>query len=112
MLPDRVSTMISARFLREAGGVGHLLDERRLRQAAVGHGFVSRQRGAVAATKARELPSSDNPPGEHHSSGGTARERDGLRDDGATAARNNVAGPARPRAMAVPGQTLDLRHRS
>ena len=30
-------------LLREAGGVGYLLDERRLRQAAVGHGFGCRQ---------------------------------------------------------------------
>ena len=40
---------------RQVGGLGHLLDECRLRQAAIGHGLVCRQRGGVgvAATRAR-----------------------------------------------------------
>ena len=50
-------------LLREIGGVGHLLHERRLRQVAVDHGFVCRQKGAVVAARARELQPGDDPRG-------------------------------------------------
>ena len=46
-------------LLREVGDVGHLLDERRLRQSVFGHGFVCRQKYAVAAVRARESPPGD-----------------------------------------------------
>ena len=43
--------------LREAGGVGHLVDERRLRQVAFGHGLVFRRKGAVSdARRGRHRP--------------------------------------------------------
>ena len=76
-------------LLREAGDMGHLLDERRLRQAAVGHGLVYRRKH-----QARASPAGDNAVRSNDSSGKTV----GAPATGTTAPpRPEATSPARPR---------------
>ena len=72
-------------LLREAGDVGHLLDERRLCQAAFGHGLVYRRKH-----RARASPAVDNLVRSNDSSGKTM-----------VAPATGTTAPPRPAATAV-----------
>ena len=72
-------------LLREAGDVGHLLDERRLRKAAFGHGLVNRRKH-----QARASPAGDNFVRSDDSSGKTV-----------VALATGTTAPPRPEATAL-----------
>ena len=82
-------------LLRQAGGVGHLPDECRLRQVAVGHWGRLLSRGGIVATT-RAGPSGGTRRGRNDSSRRMV-SASATRRDRAAAVGGNASGPASPR---------------